>query len=330
MKVLLERLQRKHRQLRGIVHAAADFSSAPIHDLTAAQVQNMLRPKIDGTCVLERMTAEQDIDFLVLFSSSTAILGASGFAHYSAANLFLDATATAADQRRRRVLSVNWGTWETMRLASPEKQRSFRQGGLEPMPADEALQALAQLLAGSDAQSMVARIDWNVLKPLHEARRSRPLLSRVGAAPPNASAVGSQVSKAAASMLIKRLAQLAPEARRDHLLDFVRGEVATVLGLNAVDSLPLERGLFEMGMDSLMSVELGRRLERGVGRKLPSTLTFNYPNIGELAAFLDREVGATSGSTAAIASVPSAPHALDGDLERLTDLELEAPGWRRG
>ena len=98
------------------------------------------------------------------------------------------------------------------------------------MPADEALQALAQLLAGSDAQSMVARIDWNVLKPLHEARRSRPLLSRVGAAPPNASAVGSQVSKAAASMLIKRLAQLAPEARRDHLLDFVRGEVATVWG----------------------------------------------------------------------------------------------------
>ena len=60
-----------------------------------------------------------------------------------------------------------------------------------------------------------------------------------------------------------------------------------------------------MGMDSLMSVELGRRLERGVGRKLPSTLTFNYPNIGELAAFLDREVGATSGPTAAIASVPS-------------------------
>ena len=324
MKVLLERLAKEAPPLRGIVHAAADFSSAPIHDLTAAQVQNMLRPKIDGTCVLERLTAEQDIDFLVLFSSSTAILGASGFAHYSAANLFLDATAMAADQRRRRVLSVNWGTWETMRLASPEMQRSFRQGGLEPMPADEALQALAQLLAGSDAQSMVARIDWNVLKPLHEARRSRPLLSRVGAAPPNASAVVSQVSKAPASTLIKRLEQLAPEARRDHLLDFVRGEVATVLGLDAVDSLPLERGLFEMGMDSLMSVELGRRLERGVGRKLPSTLTFNYPNIGALAAFLDREVGATSGPTGAIASVPSVPHASDGDLERLTDLELEA------
>ena len=140
MKVLLEQLARDAPPLRGIVHAAADFSSAPIHDLTAADVQSMLRPKIDGTCVLERLTSDQEIDFLVLFSSSTVILGASGFAHYAAANMFLDATAMAADQKRRHVLSVNWGTWETMRLASVESQRSFRQSGLGPIPADEALQ----------------------------------------------------------------------------------------------------------------------------------------------------------------------------------------------
>jgi acyl transferase domain-containing protein/SAM-dependent methyltransferase/acyl carrier protein len=324
MKVLLARLAGEAPPLRGIVHAAADFSSAPIRDLTASQVQKMLRSKIDGTCVLERIVADEDIDFLVLFSSSTAVLGASGFAHYAAANLFLDATATAADQRGRRVLSVNWGTWEAMRLASAEEQRSFRQSGLEPMPADLALRALTQLLAGTEAQSIVARIDWDVLRPLHEARRPRPLLSQVGRASSNSRAVGTQAAKAPLS-LVKRLEQLAPEARRDQLLDFVRGEVAAVLGLDGVDSLPLERGLFEMGMDSLMSVELGRRLERGVGRSLPSTLTFNYPNVAALAEFLDREFAPTIVPAGeAIGSVTALPHASNDDLESLTDLELEA------
>jgi acyl transferase domain-containing protein/SAM-dependent methyltransferase/acyl carrier protein len=323
VKVLLERLAKEAPPLRGIVHAAADFSSAPIRDLTTSQVQEMLRPKIDGTCVLERIVADKEIDFLVLFSSSTAILGASGFAHYAAANLFLDATATASDQRSRRVLSVNWGTWEAMRLASAEEQRSFRLSGLEPMPAKLALRALTQLLASTEAQSMVASIDWDVLRPLHEARRPRPLLSQVGKAFSNSHAVVKQVGKATLS-LVKRLEQLTPEARRDHLLDFVRGEVAAVLGLDGIDALPLERGLFEMGMDSLMSVELGRRLERGVGRSLPSTLTFNYPNVAALAEFLDREFGTTIVPTEAIGSVPSLPHSSNEDLELLTDHELEA------
>ena len=81
-----------------------------------------------------------------------------------------------------------------------------------------------------------------------------------------------------------------------------------------------------MGMDSLMSVELGRRLERGVGRSLPSTLTFNYPNVAALAEFLDREVVAPTIVPAgeAIGSVTTLPHASNDDLESLTDLELEA------
>ena len=67
------------------------------------------------------------------------------------------------------------------------------------------------------------------------------------------------------------------------LMEFVSGEVAAVLGLDASQPVPLEKGLFELGMDSLMSVELKRRLERGAGRALPSTLTFNYPNVAALA-----------------------------------------------
>jgi acyl carrier protein len=107
--------------------------------------------------------------------------------------------------------------------------------------------------------------------------------------------------------------------------------VSAVLGGDA-PAIPLEVGLFEMGMDSLMSVELRKRLERGAGRKLPSTLTFNYPNVLALAGFLEREIviveSAASAapepaSASASASAP-VPAPATGDIDSLSDDELEA------
>jgi acyl carrier protein len=62
--------------------------------------------------------------------------------------------------------------------------------------------------------------------------------------------------------------------------------VAKVLNHPAPAAIDPQQGLFEMGMDSLMSVELKGRLQRGTGLTLPATLTFNYPNIAALTAYL--------------------------------------------
>jgi acyl carrier protein len=326
MKGHFDRLAAEAPPLRGVVHAAAALSVAPIGELDPTAVRSMLRPKIAGTVLLERLTRSLELDFFVLFSSTTALLGASGMAHYAAANAFLDATAIALNTSGRRTLSVNWGTWEAMRLASADSQRSYREGGLNPMAASDALHALEQLLQGSAAQAVVADIDWTVLKALHESRRVRPLLTHLGneedffiasdgmsgavhghgsatgrggaSGHASASGRGGVSGSAAASgpggasgpTLLERLAQAPATMRRELLIDFVRAEAAAVLGAGGEAEVAQDVGLFEMGMDSLMSVELRRRLERGAARKLPSTLTFNYPNVGALAGFLEREL----------------------------------------
>ncbi|HYJ96498.1 MAG TPA: phosphopantetheine-binding protein, partial [Burkholderiaceae bacterium] len=102
--------------------------------------------------------------------------------------------------------------------------------------------------------------------------------------------------------------------------------------LPAHDAIALATGLFDLGMDSLMAVELKRRLERGIGKPLPSTLTFNYPNVGALAAFLDSQLTDTMAQPApratARASVQPDPavalaDAGGADLDALSDVELE-------
>ena len=322
MMQLLGDLDAQGPPLGGIMHAAADMSVAPIGELTSEQVSRMLRPKVEGTLLLERVTRDRELDFLVLFSSSTALLGAGGYAHYAAANMFLDATAMATNRPRRRVLSVNWGTWEVMRLASAENQRSYREGGLRPMASAAALEALGNLLRGTAPQMMVADIEWDVLKPLHEARRVRPFLSRMGAEP-----VAVKTSAhTSAPALIDRWRTTSVDLRHDVLLAFVSDEVATVLALDRREPVPLETGLFELGMDSLMSVELKRRLEQGVGQPLPSTLTFNYPNVSALATFINGQLQSTVAE--AEPSTPQPPDAVSAsttdDLDELSDEELEA------
>ena len=285
----------------------------------------MLRPKVDGSLVLERLTRDTDLEFLVLFSSTTALLGASGLAHYAAANAFLDAFAAAVDGARRRVISINWGTWEVMRLASDDSRRRYRESGLLPMTASDALDALGRVLAAPRPQAVVARVDWTVLKPLHEARRPRPLLVELGETP---RAERQAARRDAGPNLSARLAAAPTAMRHDLLVEFVQREVAAVLGLDDASAVPVATGLFDLGMDSLMSVELKRRLERGAGRSLPSTLTFNYPSVAALARFLDSQLVVKPAEVVAPAPAPEANTEatvdLQADLDSLSDDELEA------
>jgi acyl carrier protein len=183
-------------------------------------------------------------------------------------------------------MSINWGTWEEMRVATEEARSSVAQYGLKPLPLDQALGVLGDLIAGiaSTAKIAVASVDWKLLKPAYEARRQRPFLEYLGLSPSQddrAAAVSSSVSS-----LQNQLETALPEEHYSIILAHVAGLAASVLGASNPDMLDIHQGLFEMGMDSLMSVELKTRLEKSIGKPLPSTLTFNYPTIAELTEYI--------------------------------------------
>lgn len=301
--------------LAGIFHAAADFGEATIAAADRSGTQAILRPKLNGLIALERVTAADDLDFVVLFSSTTALLGASGFAAYAAANAFLDASAEAASQNRKTI-SIRWGTWEAMRLASDAQQDAYHAAGLQPLQKSQALELMGRVLGGQTTTPVFAKIDWARLKPLHEAKGARPFLSRM-----EADATEFTQAAGAKAKLVDVLRDASPDQKELMLLDFVAAEVAIVLETPPDAPPSQEAGLFELGMDSLMSVELKRRLERGFGAPLPSTLTFNYPNIRALAGFL-RQLATTKQEPAP--ELMSAVAPVNQDLDALSDEELQA------
>lgn len=307
--------------LRGIVHAAAHVQAEPLSETTLAALAAVLAPKAAGAWLLHELSRDLPLDFFVLFSSTTALLGSSRLGHYAAANQFLDALAHHRRTEGRPALSVNWGTWDEMRAASEDERRAFTQGGLLPMRSEDALAMLGRLAAGSAVQATVAAVDWESLIALYEVKRPRPFLAELRSRP--TAALGAPARPRPVE-LRARLEAAPPEGRRELVLDHVRGAAAAVLGLDP-GRVDLEQGLFDMGMDSLMAVDLKARLEAATGQRLPSTLTFNYPTVTALAGYLTDEVLGVDGQPEASptpAPLPAVAPATDRSRDDLTEDEL--------
>jgi len=158
--------------------------------------------------------------------------------------------------------------------------------GLPPMQSAKALQWLSRLTASPLANIMIADVNWKTLKSIFQARRIRPMLSEVGETAPGArSAVPPPPTP-----------RMAGEEREQFVEQSVISASAKVLGFRAGEVPPLDVPLTDLGLDSLMAVDLRNRLQTALGRDLPPTIVFDYPTISALTGMLETMLWATEGS----------------------------------
>jgi myxalamid-type polyketide synthase MxaE and MxaD len=146
MAQLFDSIAAEEPPLKGVIHAAAALSRDSVREMSPDVLREVLRPKVLGTWLLHRHTRHLALDFFCLFSSAASLLGASGLAHYAAANQFLDALAEYRQSQGLPALAIEWGAWDEMRAASEKERQESRSRGLLPMPAPRALAALSSLL----------------------------------------------------------------------------------------------------------------------------------------------------------------------------------------
>lgn len=300
--------------LRGVVHAAGAFGHAPLHTLDPEGIGAVLRAKVLGAAWLHRLTATLDLDLFVMFSSVAGWWGSKGQAHYAAANAFLDALARHRAARGLPAISLAWGPWQDGGMVTAEAQDWLARAGVHAMAPDAALAAMERHLAGNEPNVAIADIDWPRLRDVHPLYRSRPLLECVAPADAEAPGAGPQAVPAA------EYAQLTPAARRDWLVGHVQRRVAGVLAQDPAELLDPRKGLFRLGMDSLMAVELKHRLAQDFGLDLPSTLVFDSPCIAALADTLADRLGGLEDAGAPPPPADRVPDALAGRIARLESL----------
>ncbi|MEV0363775.1 type I polyketide synthase [Nocardia fusca] len=276
--------------LTAVVHAAGVLADATLDTLTPEQIDTVLAPKVDAALHLHELTAELDLSAFVLFSSIAAVLGSPGQGNYAAANSVLDALAQRRAHAGLAAVSVAWGPWEesggmTATLGRGATERMARMGLRSLRHAD----GLAFFdLAGAAGTPFVGAVDFDTAA-LSLQVRAGLLPALVRSLVPR-----SRRADSGGGDLPRRLAA-APADKHDALvLDFVRDQVAAVLGYAAGALIEVDKPFSELGFDSLGAVEFRNRLGRATGLRLPSTLAFDYPTAAAIAGFVRAELaGAT-------------------------------------
>ncbi len=317
--------------LAGVIHVAGIFDDRVLMGHDWARFEKVLAPKVSGGWILHELTRNLPLDFFVLFSSGASFLAPVGLGNYAAGNAFLDTLAHYRRGLGLPAVSINWGPWEKVGMAEAvgdRREDQWTQAGFATMTPQQGLEAMERLIGAGAAQTGVLIVDW--LKYVERFGSAVPPLYAELARKRHAAAPKASAAPAAALEAIERAL---PAERMGLLSDYVRSNVIEVLGFENAYQLDPEVGLFDIGMDSLTAVELKNRLQIAIGRPLPSTLLFDYPNVEKLSGYLAHDVlrwadAASNGAASAEAAPEGADTAEHDDfsedeLARLLSEKLE-------
>lgn len=294
--------------LKGIIHGAGVLSDGVLMKQDMERFRKVISPKADGAWNLHEATLDMNLDFFVCFSSVASVLGSAGQSNYAAANAFLSGFMYERRRQGLHGLSVNWGPWElgmAAELGNRDAERIAARGISAISPA-EGFDILEQLILHDETEASVLQVSWDKYLRYHYRGSIPPFFQAVmeeSSGKRSASeesswnrsaseeSSGNRSASKEESDIIGKLEGTPAGQRRTALIDYVQMQVATVLHLKHTKRVSPDQGLFDLGIDSLMAMELKNKFETDMGRPLRPTLIFDYPTVDALAGYLAEEMG---------------------------------------
>jgi acyl carrier protein len=258
--------------LRGVIHSAGVLQDGLLARQSASSFHAVMRAKVGGAWLLHELTRELPLQLFVLYSSLASLMGSAAQANYVAANAFLD---TLAQHRRRcglPALSINWGPFADVGRVMDKQLR-----GLRGLTEREGHALLDEFAASDAAQRAGVGLNLPELLDFYPHLARWPYLTELAlVAPPTAAGDPQLLAALRSGDRVQRSAKMR---------DYLRRELSRVLRMDPEridDQAPLNR----LGLDSLMGLELRRRLEAGLGVALQATLVWTYPTLSAVAEHL--------------------------------------------
>jgi acyl carrier protein len=285
----LAEISRSLPPLRGIIHAAGILDDGVVLQQTPERFARVGAPKVHGAWNLHSLTTDMPLDFFVLFSSAAAVLGSPGQSNYAAANGYLDGLASYRRSLGLPALSIGWGPWKEAGMASaaaPAAENRWAAYGVESLTPERGLEALESSLSLDLSHVVVMPVRWSQAAQNLPPGLKTPFFSEVIVD----LEARLQTDRQRKSEL-RRLVEAAPPASaRDIVSDYVRRQVLKVMDLQPTDAIDERQPLNELGLDSLMAVELKNVLGASVDRTLSAGMLFYYPTVQALAEYLATSV----------------------------------------
>ncbi len=274
--------------LRGIIHGAGVLDDGVLLQQDWERFTRVLAPKVDGAWNLHKHTLNLSLDFFILFSSVAALFGPPAQANHAAANAFLDALAHYRLAAGMPGLSINWGIWDEVGAAAKRKagERMAIQG-IGTIKPQQGLQVLEQLFQNPSAQVGVMPINWQQWRQSQSKVVNPPLLAQLIQEEAEFQLQDEQQGKV--SLTKDALLAAEPQEKRQLLEFYLHEQVARILRM-PVSKLDVQQPLTNLGLDSLMAIELKNQVENNLEVLIPVTTLLEGPSIAQLAEELFQQV----------------------------------------
>ena len=296
---VLDKIPESMPPLRGIFHLAGLLDDGMLHQQDWQRFARVMAPKVAGAWNLHVLTKNMPLDFFVLFSSVVSLVGSPGQGNYAAANAFMDALAHHRRLQGQPALSINWGPWANSGMAaalgSIDKRR-WTTGGVTLIAPSQGVEVLEQLLQQGLVQIGVIPVKWPQFIQHFLGSSKQPLLSELDRGARIQLVSEDDHSLTEQSELLRRIEEASQNERTNLVIDHIRDHVVEVLWLDSSKPLDLQRPLMELGLDSLMVIELRNRLRANLGVDLPLTDFLHNPTIVQLAELVLSQLAKSSSS----------------------------------
>ncbi len=279
---ILADLRRSAWPLGGVIHGAGVLADRPLSATTWPDFETVLGPKAYGTWLLHAgLSAFPELRFFAAQSSVVSVVGTTTQANYAAANAFMDATMQWRAAQGLPGTSISWGPWAEAGMGAALTDRhaaSVVAQGMAFIPPAEGARAFMAAIAQPGPHVVAGEFDWDRVM----TTRSIPqALYRLVTTP--AEQVNEEVD-------LEALLALPRGDRTAALGDLLRARVAAALSFEGAQDIAADARFAELGLDSLVAVELKNSLEGTLRMPLPAAVVFDHPSVDRLAEFLEREL----------------------------------------
>jgi myxalamid-type polyketide synthase MxaB len=283
MQELLGRIRSERPPLSAIFHTAGVVQDGVLGRESWTSYVTATATKMEGAWNLHRLTERDPVKLMVFFSSAASIVGSAGQGSYAAANAFLDALAHFRSSRGMDTLSVNWGAWASAGMAArlaPEHLARLERQGVCQLEASAALSAMGSAIEAERTQVAIMDIDWGRFFS-NRVSRDAALFQELRRTERAANTDSGGTVRVLDAMLSAPVGDWATLLSL-HVKDCAR----RVLSLGAESVIQERVPLQDIGLDSLMALEMRNELAQSLGLTLSAGLLFNYPTVEELTQHL--------------------------------------------
>nr|WP_235918056.1 non-ribosomal peptide synthetase [Paenibacillus lutrae] len=319
MDLLFSELRRQYGRINGIIHCAGIAGSGLMLRKDIQSFYKVMEPKIKGTWVLDRLTLQDELDFLITFSSVASLIGGIGQSDYTAANYFLDRYADYRTKQGRRTLNLNWAAWGETGMAADHgvnKDTIFK-----TLRTDQALELWGRVLQSDLSQAVVGELNLEDTGLLgqHKLMRLSPNVRAALEAQRHAGASGKKVA-------VNK--QAAPRVELTGKADHVYSETelrigqiwGQVLGLTRID---IYSDIYSLGGDSILAIHICNQISEQFDEKVVISHLFEHPTIHQLSVYMESlkhpDGHAAGAATAETTAETKGPSQLEQRTEPLTE-----------